>query len=102
MPMTKAEARIVRLMRETGQPLIVSGIDVRKWRIRDPGRLQVGVSPQLLNKPSAYRAQVDGHRMSIRAACSLMSKGCIKAWCRWHIRGRFRLTGSSAAKERLS
>jgi hypothetical protein len=98
---SKAEERILGLMRETGQPLVVSGVKVSKWRVRSPpwdaetqryvGRLQVGVTPTLREDPSAYRAEVAGHRVAMRAAAALIRKRCVQPQRHWRVRGRFRL-----------
>jgi hypothetical protein len=102
----KAEDRILRLMRDTGQPLVVSGVSVIKWRARSPPwdetrqrytRLQVGVSPLLSEDPSAYIAVIDGARVSIRAVNSLLKKRHIEAMRPWRIRGRFRLAPPRSA-----
>ncbi len=99
-----AEERILRLMRETGAPLRVSGIAVKRWRAGMPpwdeargrySRLQCGVTPLLSKKPGAYRADVLCQRVSIVGACSLMRKGIIEAERRWLIRGRYRIVESA-------
>ncbi len=91
-------------MRETGAPLRVSGIAVKRWRHGMPpwdeakgrySRLQCGVTPLLSTKPGAYRADVLGQRVSIAAACALMRENIIKAERRWLIRGRYRLVESA-------
>ncbi len=100
-----AEERILRLLRETGAPLRISGIAVKRWRQGLPpwdeargrySRLQCGVTPLLSEKPGAYRADVLGQRVSVIAACSLMDKKIIKAERRpWLIRGRYRIAESA-------
>lgn len=98
--MRNNEERIIRLMRETGAPLRVSGIAVKRWRTGIPpwdserqrySRLQCGVSPLLSEKRSAYRADVLGQRVSIEAAWSLMRKNIIERERPWRIRGHFRI-----------
>lgn len=98
--MTKSEEHILRLMRDTGAPLVVSGVKVERWRAGMPpwdsekgrySRLQCGVTPLLSKNRSAYRAEVMGLRVSIHGAWSLMQKRQIVHVRRWRIRGRFRL-----------
>ena len=100
--MKAGEERIIRLMRETGAQLRISGIDVTRWRAGSPpwdternrySRLQTGVTPLLSQKPSAYRADVIGQRVSITAARSLINE----RWSSRNATGAF-AAGSASSK----
>lgn len=79
---------VIALMRQTGQPVILSGVAVRKNRARDPGRLQVFVAPSASDKPTAYRAEVAGKRVDVRSVLSLLADQRIITRRGWRVRTR--------------
>lgn len=82
-------SRILDLMRETGEPCVISGIAVRRSFVRDPTRVRVGVSPLLADEPGAYRATVAGRRVNVREVLRLLRDGEIQPRRRgWKVRVR--------------
>jgi hypothetical protein len=85
-------ADVLRLMRETGRPLIISGVQVTKYRDRNIGRrVSVGVSPTILDDPSAYVGEVAGRRISGSLACKLLASGKVHPRRPWWVRTRCHL-----------
>ena len=82
---------ILALMRRTGAPLVVSGVRTRKWRFRHhTGRLLVGASPTLKEKPSAYECTIAGRKVPSRVVLAMMKAGKVDMRRPWFVRTRCR------------
>lgn len=87
---------VLDLMRRSGQPLVISGVKVRKWRAVDARphrRIQVGVTPTLEAEPSAYIGSVAGVRVPGRVVLALLRSRAIQPRRPWFVRTRATLNG---------